>query len=69
VDSARWTSEDGTQGIWAIPMQGGEPSLVVAYGDAEIVALRWLVVGPKRLYLSVQQVEMDIWVADVEVER
>jgi serine/threonine protein kinase/Tol biopolymer transport system component len=61
--------EDGSQGIWAIPTHGGEPRLVIAYDDGEIVALRWLSVGPDRLYLTVQQAEIDIWVADVEVER
>ncbi len=64
--------EDGREGIWAIPVQGGEPSLVVGYvgyDDAEIAAERWLSVGPDRLYVSVRQAEIDIWVADVEVER
>jgi serine/threonine-protein kinase len=61
--------EDGTEGIWAIPVQGGEPSLTVAYDDAEVAAQIWLSVGPDRLYVSVQQTEADIWVADVEVER
>lgn len=43
--------------------------LVVAFDDIELVALRWLSVGPDRLYLTVQQAETDIWVADVELER
>ncbi len=61
--------EGGMEGIWAIPVQGGEPSLVVAYDDAEIAAERWLTVSPDRLYLPVLQADIDIWVADVEVER
>jgi hypothetical protein len=61
--------EDGTEGIWAIPVQAGEPSLVVAYDRAEIVAHQCLIVGPDRLYLTVTQSEADIWVADVEVGR
>jgi Tol biopolymer transport system component len=61
--------EDGTEGVWAIPMHGGEPSLVVAYDRADIAALQWLAVGPDHLYLTVRQIEADIWVADVEVER
>jgi Tol biopolymer transport system component len=60
---------DGTEGIWAIPVRGGEPRLVVAYDNAEFMATRWIAVGPDRLYLTVQQVESDIWLADVEVER
>jgi Tol biopolymer transport system component len=66
---ARLRHEDGRFGIWAIPVQGGEPSLVVAYDDTGITAERWLSVGPDRLYLTVLQTEADIWVADVEVER
>jgi Tol biopolymer transport system component/tRNA A-37 threonylcarbamoyl transferase component Bud32 len=61
--------DDGSRGIWAIPRHGGEPSLVVAFDDTQIVGERWLVVGPDRLYLTVRQAEADIWVADVEVER
>jgi Tol biopolymer transport system component len=60
---------DGTEGIWAIPVRGGEPRLVVAYDNANVLGLRWIAVAPDRLYLTVQQVESDIWVADVEVER
>jgi len=61
--------QDGAEGIWAIPVHGGQPRLVVAFDDIELVALRWLSVGPDRLYLTVQQAEVDVWVADVEVER
>ncbi len=61
--------KDGAAGVWAIPAQGGEPSLVVAYDDVEMVALRWLAVGPDRLYVTVRQAEVDIWVADLAVER
>jgi hypothetical protein len=61
--------EDGMEGIWAIPLQGGKPSLVVAYDDPESYASVWLTVGPDHLYVSVRQAEIDIWVADVEVER
>jgi Tol biopolymer transport system component len=61
--------DDGVEGVWAIPVQGGQPRLVVAYDDTELVASRWLSLGPDRLYLTVQQAELDIWVADVEVKR
>jgi hypothetical protein len=61
--------EDGTEGMWAVPVQGGDPSLVVAYDRADINAQQWLAVGRDRLYLTVAQKELDIWVADVEVER
>jgi Tol biopolymer transport system component len=61
--------EDGTEGIWAIRVQGGEPRLVVAYDDDELTAWMWLSVGRDHLYLTVRQTLSDIWVADVEVER
>ncbi len=61
--------EDGSEGIWAIPVQGGEPRLVITYDDPEAFAGIWLTVGPDTLYLTVQQAQVDIWVADVEVER
>jgi serine/threonine-protein kinase len=60
---------DGTWGIWAIPMRGGEPRLVVAFDDDERVAQMWLAVRGDRIYVTVRQDESDIWVADVEVER
>jgi serine/threonine-protein kinase len=65
---AAGSHENGTEGVWAIPVQGGGPSLVIAYDDPEIDPKRWLVVGrDDRLYLTVGQTDVDIWVADVEV--
>jgi Tol biopolymer transport system component len=61
--------EDGREGVWAIPVQGGDPNLIVSYDRSEITAQVWLSVGPDRLYLTVRQTDVDIWVADVEVER
>jgi Tol biopolymer transport system component len=66
---AAGTRQDDGDGIWAIPFHGGEPRLVVRFDDIELAALRWLSVGPDRLYLTVQEAEVDIWVADLEVER
>jgi Tol biopolymer transport system component len=61
--------EDGSEGIWAIPPQGGEPKLVVTYDGVEISGLRFFSVGPENLHVTVGEVESDIWVMDVEVER
>jgi Tol biopolymer transport system component len=61
--------EDGSEGIWAIPAQGGEPNLTVAFDDDEIGGVMWFSVGPDNLYVTVQEAESDIWVMDVEVER
>jgi serine/threonine protein kinase/Tol biopolymer transport system component len=60
---------DGTAGIWAIPVRGGEPRLVIAYDDDDLDGQIWLTVQRDRVYLTVRQDESDIWVADVEVER
>ena len=60
---------EGVDGVWAIPVRGGEPRLVVAFDDPDVTPAIWRAVGPDRLYLTVQQAESDIWVADVEVER
>jgi Tol biopolymer transport system component len=63
--------EDGSEGIWAIPAQGGEhePNLVVAYDDAEVTGGVLFSVGPDHVYVTVGQSEVDIWVMDVEVGR
>jgi Tol biopolymer transport system component/tRNA A-37 threonylcarbamoyl transferase component Bud32 len=60
------THEDGSEGIWAIPPQGGEPLLMVAFDDPEIRGLDFLSVGPDHLYVTVGQYEVDIWVMDLE---
>jgi hypothetical protein len=64
-------SAEGTGGIWAFSPEGGEPRLVVAFDVAEMVGLRHFSVTNTRdsLYLTVQEAEADIWVADVEIER
>jgi Tol biopolymer transport system component len=59
--------ENGSGGIWAIPLRGGEPRLVVE--SAELKAPFQFSVGPNHIYLTVGEHESDIWVMDVEVER
>ena len=54
---------DGRKGIWAIPVAGGAPHLVVAFDDPGLVSSFFFGVGPDRLYLTVTQYESDIWVA------
>ncbi len=61
--------EDGSQGIWAIPPQGGEPDLAVRYDDAEIGGTFCFSEGPDHFYVTVGEYESDIWVMDVAVER
>jgi hypothetical protein len=59
--------EAGLGGIWAIPIQGGEPRLVVE--SAELLPPSMFSVGPDRLYVTVGEHQSDIWVMDVEVQR
>jgi hypothetical protein len=59
--------EDGLGGIWAIPLHGGEPVLVVE--SVELMPPYMLSVGPDHLYVTVSEHESDIWVMDVEVVR
>jgi dipeptidyl aminopeptidase/acylaminoacyl peptidase len=56
-------SRDGRQGIWAIPVPGGEARLVVAADDPALELGAVLVVGPDRLYTTVYEYESDVWVA------
>ena len=64
-------SVEGTEGVWALPSEGGEPRLMVAFDAAEMVGLRAVSVTNARnsIYLTVREAETDIWVADVEVGR
>jgi Tol biopolymer transport system component len=58
---------DGREGIWAIPVAGGAPRLVVAYDDPALVnTFGILDVDRDHLYLTVAQYESDIWVADLK---
>ena len=65
----RGTHEDASEGIWAMPAQGGEPNLVVVNDDAVVFGRLNLSVDPNHLYITVAEHESDIWVMDVEVER
>ncbi len=61
--------EDGFVGIWAIPVQGGKPNLVVESAGLWSPTRYFFSVGPSHLYLTVAEHESDIWVMDVEVQR
>ncbi len=58
---------EGSQGIWAIPTEGGTPRLVIENDDES----RWIFssslrVHGGRIYFSVAEYESDIWVMDLE---
>ena len=53
--------------MWAIPVLGGEPSLMVAFDQLDLEgASRYFSVGPDRFYLTVREAESDVWVVDLE---
>jgi serine/threonine-protein kinase len=55
--------QDGRRGVWAIPVAGGTPRLVVAFDDPALANLGHLSVGPDRLYLTVADYQSDVFVA------
>jgi Tol biopolymer transport system component len=59
--------ENGSRGIWGIPLSGGLPILVVE--SAESWAPDFFSEGPDQFYVTIAEHESDIWVMDVEVER
>lgn len=61
-------SGSGT-GIWAWPVAGGAPHLVIAFDDPSLEAATYpgaMEVSHDRLYLTVRQAESDIWVTDLK---
>lgn len=59
------THRDGRKGIWAVPLEGGPPRLVVTFDDPTLTALGDFSVGRDRLYVTMSEYESDIWVAKV----
>ena len=59
------THEDGTDGLWWMPADGGDATKVVAFDDPS-VEVKDVTVGPEHLYLTIAKSESDIWVMDLE---
>jgi len=57
--------EDGSEGIWWIPITGGKATKVVALDDPSL-STGAVTVGPEHLYLTIAEFESDIWVMDLE---
>ena len=57
------TGRDGRECVWAVPVAGGTPRLVIAYDDPALTARSLLAVSGHRLYLDVSEDESHIWVA------
>jgi len=60
---------EGNEGVWSVPVAGGEPTKVIAFDDPSVDVLGAFTVGPNAIYLTVAEYESDIWVADLEVGR
>ncbi len=60
------THEDGSRGIWWVPADGGEATMVVAFDDPSLVVFSQLTVGPEAFYLTIAEYESDIWVMDLD---
>ena len=58
--------EDGSQGIWWIPPEGGRPTKVVAIDDPAVRLFSAFTVDSERLYFTLAEYDSDIWVSDLE---
>ena len=56
---------EGTAGLWALAVTGGSPRLMVRFDDPARVGSRGISVTPDKLYLSLLELESDIWVMDL----
>ena len=62
----RGVQEDGSQGIWWIPPEGGSPTKIVAFDDPAVNVFGGFTVGPERFFLTLAEYESDIWVMDLD---
>jgi len=59
--------EDGSRGVWWIPADGGDATKAVAFDDPSLTVMGYLLsVGLEHLYLTVAELESDIYVMDLE---
>jgi serine/threonine-protein kinase len=64
-----WGVLENRFGIASIPVEGGEPRMVVVRDNPALRENGLFSVGPDNLYVTVAEQESDIWVMDVEVGR
>ena len=59
----------GRRGVWTWPLAGGEPRLLVAFDDPQLIPYgppyEPFSVDGNRIYLTVAQNESDIWVMNL----
>lgn len=60
------TAEDGVQGVWWVPTEGGARTQVVAFDDPSRTVVIDMTVGPEHLYFTIAEYESDVYVADLE---
>jgi serine/threonine-protein kinase len=60
------THEDGSEGVWWIPTNGGGATKVVAFDDPSLLVYGVGEVHPGRIYTTIAKYESDIWVMDLE---
>ena len=65
------TDEHGTFGIWWIPIDGGDISQAVSFDGAQVGlpdlgAVDPLTVSSESFYITLSEVESDIWVMDLD---
>ena len=61
--------EDGSDGVWWVPANGGDAAKVVAFDDPSLsvpIDLTLLTVGRGNLYLTISEYESDIYVMDLD---
>lgn len=57
----------GSSGIWAIPVEGGEPRLILEFDDPARPSIRQeFDVSDDRIYFTVAEHESDVWLLELE---
>jgi len=62
----RGTHEDGSEGMWWIPANGGAATKVVAIDDPSLTVGYMVTVGRENLYFTIPDHESDIWAMDLD---
>ena len=58
---------DGSEGLWWVPADRGDPAKIVSFDDPTVIVLDGsLSVGPEHLYFTIDENESDIRVVDLE---
>ena len=58
--------QDGSDGVWWIPADGGSATKIVSVDDPSLGVHPRFGVGPETLYLTISEYDSDIWVMDLD---